>query len=327
MVEISKLDGCHVLVTGATGLIGSALVDTLLTATATCHVYATCRNLEQGKVRFARYDDCPRLHLLTYDVTLPLAGDTCYDYIIHAASPASPNSFSSQPVEVMMANILGVRHLLDYGLKHGMKRMLFVSSGEIYGEGDGRAFTEKDSGYIDCNTSRACYPTSKRAAETLCASYATEYHADVVIARLCHTYGPGFTDNDNRVYAQFLRNVLRGEDITLKSQGQQMRSWIYVADAVSAILHILLKGEKGEAYNVANPQSCITIRQLAELTASLAGRKVHLDIPQDDLHQGNTTPITCATFSTEKLQALGWQPQYSMEEGLRQTLATLMSAE
>ena len=327
MVEVSALNGCNVLITGATGLIGSALVDALLTISANCHVYATCRNPEQGKLRFSRHNGNPLFHLLSYDVTQPLAGDIRYDYIIHAASPASPNSFSSQPIEVMMANILGVRHLLDYGTKHAMKRMLFVSSGEIYGEGDGSAFTEKDSGYIDCNTSRACYPTSKRAAETLCASYVTEHNADVVIARLCHTYGPGFTNNDNRVYAQFLRNVLRGEDITLKSLGLQMRSWIYVADAVSGILHILLKGEKGEAYNVANPQSCITIRQLAELTASLAGRKVVFDIPQDDLHQGNTTPITCATFSIEKLQALGWQPQYSVEEGLRQTLTTLKSVE
>lgn len=327
MVEISKLNGCNVLVTGATGLIGSALVETLLSSSATCHVYAACRNVEQATTRFVSYDDCQRFHLLNYDVTLPLTGDTCFDYIIHAASPASPNSFSQHPVEVMTANFLGVKHLLDYGMKHAMKRMLFVSSGEIYGEGDGHAFSEKDSGYIDCNSPRACYPTSKRAAETLCASYVAEYGTDVVIARLCHTYGPCFTEKDNRVYAQFLRNVMRGEDITLRSQGLQMRSWIYIADAVSGILHVLLKGEKGEAYNVANPQSCITIRQLAELTASLAGRKVVFDIPKDDLYQGNTTPISCATFSTKKLQTLGWQPQYSMEEGLRQTLAILGLAE
>ena len=327
MVEISELNGCNVLVTGATGLIGSALVETLLTTSTTCHVYAACRNVEQGKSRFAPHNNCQRFHLLNYDVTQPLMGDICFDYIIHAASPASPNSFSQYPVEVMTANFLGVKHLLDYGMKHDMKRLLFVSSGEIYGEGDGHAFSEKDSGYINCNSPRACYPSSKRAAETLCASYVSEYGTDIVIARLCHTYGPYFTKNDNRVYAQFLRNVIRGEDITLKSQGMQMRSWIYISDAISGILHILLKGEKGEAYNVANPQSCITIRQMAELTASLAGRKVVFDIPKDDLYQGNTTPISCATFSTKKLQTLGWQPQYSMEEGLRKTLAILRLAE
>lgn len=313
----------NVLVTGATGLIGSALVEALLACDG-CEVWAACRNLPAARRRFSRLLASPRLHLLAYDVTKPLQGDAVFDYIIHAASPASPNRFTSQPVEVMMANILGVRNLLDYGLAHGMHRMLFVSSGEVYGEGDGTPFRETDSGYIDCNTPRACYPSSKRAAETLCAAYGAEHGADVVIARLCHTYGPGFTDTDNRVYAQFLRNVLDGHDIVLKSSGMQRRSWIYVADAVSALLHILAKGQRGEAYNVAHPDSCITIRQLAEQVAALAGRQVRFDIPQDD-SGGNTTPISCATFSIEKLAALGWQPQYSMEDGLRATMAALQS--
>lgn len=319
---MAEVNSRSILVTGATGLIGSALVESLVIQND-IDVYAACRNIDTARKKFGHLLSQPRLHLLTYDVTSPLSGDTIYDYIIHAASPASPNSFSAQPVEVMMANILGVKNLLDYGLSHRMKRLLFVSTGEIYGEGDGTPFIETDSGYIDCNSPRACYPSSKRAAETLCASYVAEHEADVVIARLCHTYGPGFTEKDNRVYAQFLRNVLRGEDIVLKSSGLQMRSWIYVADAVSAILKILWKGEKGEAYNVANPESCITIRQLAELIASLAGRQVKIEIPQDTA-QGNTTPISCAMFSINKIQKLGWQPHYSMEEGLRQTMTTLI---
>ena len=317
---MAEIGSSNILVTGSTGLIGSALVEELLTKTD-CNVWAACRHIQTARQKFSHLTSSPRLHLLSYDVVCPLVGDTVYDYIIHAASPASPNAFSSQPVEVMMANILGVKHLLDYGLQHQMKRFLYISSGEIYGEGDGTPFKERDCGYIDCNSSRACYPSSKRAAETLCASYVAEHQADVVIARLCHTYGPGFTEKDNRVYAQFLRNVLNGEDIILKSNGMQMRSWIYVADAVSAILHILRKGEQGEAYNVANPNSCVTIRQLAEMTASLA-RQVKFDIPQDDT-RGNTTPITCATFSIDKLKALGWQPRYSLEEGLRQTISIL----
>jgi nucleoside-diphosphate-sugar epimerase len=324
MVEVSRLNNCNVLVTGAAGLLGSALVEALLQQT-TCQVYAACRNLTSAYQRFSHQANNPRLHFLEYDVSFPLTGNICYGYIVHAASPASPNSFSQQPVEVMMANILGTKHLLDYGRTHQLKRMLFISSGEVYGEGDSLPFKETDSGYIDCNTPRACYPSSKRAAETLCAAYGAEYGVDVVIARLCHTYGPGFTEKDNRVYAQFLRNVLQGEDIVLKSWGLQMRSWIYVEDAVNAILHILLKGERGEAYNVANPASCITIRQLAELIAHQAGKKVRLDIPAE-ANQGNTTPITCATISIDKLKALGWVPRYNMEDGLRKTLATLTAA-
>lgn len=323
MVEISALNGSAILITGATGLIGSELVETLLTATD-CEVYATCRQKDTAQQRFQHILPHPRLHLLTYDVTQPLETDIRFDYIIHAASPASPASFSQYPVEVMMANILGVRHLLDYGQRHQMKRMLFISSGEIYGEGDGTPFQEHDSGYIDSLSPRACYPSSKRAAETLCAAYVAEKNVDVVIARLCHTYGPGFTEKDNRVYAQFLRNVLRGEDIVMKSAGRQMRSWIYVQDAVDAILTLLLKGEKGEAYNVADAQSCITIRSLAEKIAALADRQVIIDIPQDAT-QGNTTPISCATFATKKIEALGWKPRYTIDEGLRQTLQRLQN--
>lgn len=325
MVEISALNGSTILITGATGLIGSALVETLLNATDS-EIYATCRQQVTSQQRIQHMLPHPRLHLLTYDVTQPLATDICFDYIIHAASPASPASFSQYPIEVMMANIMGVKHLLDYGLHHNMKRMLFISSGEVYGEGDGTPFQEQDSGYIDCLSPRACYPSSKRAAETLCASYVAEKDADVVIARLCHTYGPNFTEKDNRVFAQFLRNVLQGEDIVLKSEGRQLRSWIYVEDAINAILTLLLKGEKGEAYNVADAQSCITIRSLAEKIASLADRQVRFDIPHDAT-LGNTTPISCATFSTNKIESLGWRPRYNIDEGLRKTLHRLQNQE
>ena len=242
------------------------------------------------------------------------------DYIIDAASNASPNFFSREPVEVMKANINGVSHLIEYGLRHRMKRMVYVSSGEIYGEGDGSEFTEKSSGYVDCASVRACYPSSKRAAETLCMAYGAEYDADVVIARLSHTYGPGFTESDNRVYAQFIRNVLRGEDIVLKSKGEAFRSWLYVVDAAYAILRLLLDGERGNAYNVAHSESNISIRQLAELIARKANRKVVFDIPEEDAQQGNTTPITKATFNTDKLKALGWRPLFDVEEGFGHTL-------
>ncbi len=179
-------------------------------------------------------------------------------------------------------------------------------------------FTEQSSGYLDCTNPRACYPSSKRAAETLCVAYAAEYGADVVIARPCHTYGPYFTESDNRVYAQFIRNLLAGEDLVLKSRGEQFRSWLYVVDCAFALLTILLRGCKGEAYNVADEQANITIRQLAELLAEAEGRQVVFDIDETN---GNTTPITRAVFSTEKLARLGWQSRTPIAEGLAHTLA------
>ena len=316
--DLTNLRHKRILVTGATGLIGGCLVDVLMHSDSLCQVFAMGRNETRAQKRFADYWNTARFHFISGDVTMPLPCNETFDYIIHAASNASPNFFKEKPVEVIQSNIMGVEQLMQYGLSHGMQRMLYVSSGEVYGEGHGKAFTETDSGYVDCATPRACYPSSKRAAETLCVAYAAEYGADVVIARPCHTYGPYFTESDNRVYAQFIRNLLDGKDIVMKSRGEQYRSWLYVVDAVFALLTILLKGAKSEAYNVADEQSDITIRELAELLAAAENKKVVFDI---DEANGNTTPITRATFSTEKLARLGWRPRTTIAEGLAHTLA------
>lgn len=327
-LDLSALKGCNILVTGATGLIGGCLVDVLMRSPhGPCHVYALGRNAERAARRFADYRDTDCFHFMQGDVTRPLAGSVTFDYIIHAASNASPNFFSEKPVEVIQSNIRGVENLVEYGLAHGMRRLLYVSSGEIYGEGDGRPFSETDSGYVDCATPRACYPSSKRAAETLCAAYVAEYGADIVTARPCHTYGPYFTESDNRAYAQFIRSLLAGRDIVLQSPGQQYRSWLYVVDCAFALLTILLRGSRGEAYNVADDRSCVTIRELAKRLAEAEGRKVVLPAEATattapgGAPAGNTTPITRATFVTEKLARLGWRPLTPLAEALTHTLA------
>ena len=227
----------NVLITGATGLIGGCLTDILIQFSE-CEVYALGRNRQRAEQRFQQYWNNPHFHFLEHDICTPLDCSVDFHYIIHAASNASPNFFMQKPVEVMRANLEGLSHLVEYGLQHHMQRMVYVSSGEIYGEGDGSVFTEESSGYIDILSPRACYPSSKRAAETLCASYNQEYQTQITIARPCHTYGPYFTESDNRVFAQFIRNVLHDEDIVMKSVGTQYRSWIYVVDCAAAILSI-----------------------------------------------------------------------------------------
>lgn len=315
-----KLSGCNILVTGATGLIGGCLVEALMmNPNRDYHVYASGRNEERARKRFAAFADDEAFHFIRYDVMKPLDSEVRFDYIIHAASNASPNFFAQKPVEVIKSNIDGVANLMEYGLTHGMKRFLYVSSGEVYGEGDGRVFTEDYSGYVDCTKPRSCYPTSKRAAETLCVSYAAEYGADVVIARPCHVYGPHFTEQDNRVYAQFIRNVLRGEDIVMKSTGEQFRSWCYVVDCASALLHILLKGGSGEAYNIADANSNISIRELAETIAKIGGKKVVIDVPNTDEQKGFNV-VTKSIFATDKLELLGWRAQSNMLDGLNHTI-------
>ena len=321
-----KLSGTNILITGATGLIGSTLVEVLMSNPQRDYaVYATGRNVERAKKRFEDYLSLKSFHFLEYNVMTSLQSQVQFDYIIHAASNASPNAFSKTPVEIVKANILGVSNLIEYGLYHGMKRFLYISSGEVYGEGDGRVLNEDYSGYVDCLNPRSCYPSSKRAAETLCASYALEYGVDVVIARPCHIYGPNFTESDNRVYAQFIRNILKGENIIMKSSGEQIRSWCYSVDCAAALLFILLKGESGNAYNIADSDSIQTIKQLAEMLASIGKTEVVMEVPSETEKRG-FNPVTKSVFSVDKLKELGWNVSDNMSEKMRKTVEHLKNS-
>lgn len=317
-----KLSGCNILVTGATGLIGSCLVDMLMdNPHRDYQVYALGRNEKRAAARFSQYIEDSVFHFIQGDVTRPLESNVPFHYIIHAASNGSPNFFVNKPVEVMKSNLFGVANLMEYGLTHGIKRFLYVSTGEVYGQNEAELLDESSYGYVDILNTRSCYPSSKRAAETLAMCYAGEYGADVVVARPCHTYGPNFTESDNRVYAQFIRNVLNGEDIVLKSAGTQYRSWCYVEDCVAALLYILLKGKNGEAYNIADKNSVVTIRELAEMIARIAGRKVVIQVATEN-EKKEFTPIKHAVFDTSKLESLGWQVTGTMEEKLRRMIKT-----
>ena len=323
--DMSVLSGSNILITGGTGLVGACLVELLLLNADEYNfqVYVGCRNQENGKKRFSEYIYTSRLHFFILDVIYPVRSKLRFDYIIHAASNASPSFFTTDPVGTIKSNILGVCNLIDYGKNHGLKRFVYVSSGEIYGEGCKDKWTESDSGYVDPMSIRACYPSSKRAAETLCVAYAFQYGIETVVARLCHTFGPYFTEHDNRVYAQFIRNVLSNESIVLKSRGEQYRSWLYVVDAAVAILYIMLCGENMQAYNVADAKNNITIRELAEIISSVSGKELVLDLSAKNMVCD--TSIMKATFDTCKLEALGWKAIYDVETGIRHTLNSLSS--
>ena len=311
------LSGKNILITGATGLICSTLVETLMSHEGLdYHVYASGRSEAKVNAVFAKYVYNPYFHFLKHDVREPLKSDITFHVIIAGAGVASPQLYATDPISVMKSNFDGVDNLLSYGVNHGLEKFLYISSGEIYGEGDGRVFTEEYSGYVNCATLRACYPSAKRASETLCIAYGHQYGIDIRIARPCHIYGPNFNDSDKRVYAQFIRNILAGENIVMKSTGVQYRSWCYVVDCASAILHILLKGENGQAYNIADESSNITIKELAEMIASIGEKEVVVDLPSD-VEKIGFNVVTKSLFSTEKLQTLGWNVSGCMRDKMK----------
>lgn len=327
--SLSPLKGARILITGATGLVGGCLTDLLDEASRRfglgLTLFPMCRDVKRAEARFAH---CEKVCPLAGDVTGRLPDLPEADFIVHAASNAHPLAFSADPVGTMRANIFGTMNLLEVLRAQGHGRLLFLSTGEIYGENplvrDG--FSEEDFGRVDPMNPRSCYPESKRAAETLCASYARQYGVDALAARLCYVYGPTVTSSNSRADAQFLRKALAGEDIVLKSAGAQVRSYCYAADAASALVLLLQRGRAGQAYNVANRSSVHSIREYAQTLARLAGVSVTFDLPPEAERQGYST-VTRAVQNPAKLEALGWRPLFSLEEGLARTLRILTEGE
>lgn len=318
------LAGKRFLVTGATGLIGSFMVDALLALDRDVTVYAAGRSAEGMRRRFGDRMDDPRFRYVPYDATKPVQFDFDADYVVHAACSAHPMAYATDPVGIMQANVFGTMQLLEYMRTQPGARMIFLSTGETYGENPNlpEGFRETDHGYIDPVNPRSCYPESKRAAETLCACYAAQYGVHAQVARLCHVYGPTMTPVNSRADAQFLRNALDGRDIVMKSTGAQVRSWCYVADAISGILTLLERGEKGGATNVANRHSVNSIREYAQTLADVGGVQLTFDLPPA-VERAGYTKITRAVLNPEKLEGLGWSARYDLRTGLEHTYQCL----
>lgn len=325
IVGIEKLFGKSIVITGATGTIGSFVADALIRLnkknTAGIQIYLAGRNMEKLNNQF---EGCDNISFLQYDMSSPIGFDVPVDYIIHAAGNAHPAAFNASPVGTIIGNIESTFKLLEYLRKHHGKRLLYVSSGEVYGQGDISvdSFEEEYVGYVDILSPRSCYPLSKRTTENLCESYWKQYGIETVIVRPCHTYGPCMTTTDNRAHVQFFRNALAGESIELKSAGNQMRSYNYVGDCAAALLTVLVNGDSGDAYNLANPNSELTIAQLAGKIAEAGNQKVVFKDPSS-IDIANRSPVAKQVLSPRKLEALGWTPAFSIEEGIWHTLNIL----
>jgi len=324
------LKGSSIVVSGATGLIGSCFVDSLMALNVQkglgCKVYALGRSAAKASERFSQYEGDPLFEFVSHDINLPLeipeAGEV--GYVIHLASNTHPVAYATEPVSTITTNIFGTRNLLEFARNHSARRFAFASSNEVYGEnrGDTELFDEKYCGYIDSNTLRAGYPESKRCGEALCQAYARQYGLDVVIPRFTRSFGPTLLSSDTKALSQFLRNALNGEDIVLKSAGTQFYSYTYVADAVAGLFYVLLKGESGEAYNISDESCDITLRDLAKTIAGLCGTSVRFEIP-NAVESAGFSKATKARLDSSKLRSLGWSAAYPITPALSRTLQVL----
>lgn len=319
-LDLSPLDGKCILVAGASGMLGSCIVD-LLRSSGRRRVIAMGRNSLAAEERFGPADDT--YFFCRQDVAEPVAElSERADVIVHAASSADPASMAADPVGTLLANVQGTKNLLNYGLSHGMERFLFVSSGEVYGQPDGGMddFTEDYCGPLDLSSPRSCYPEGKRAAEVLCQSYVSQYGVDAVIVRPCHLFGPTMTRRDSRAVSEFLWSAADGWDVVMKSAGLLERSHCYVTDAAMGLLTALIKGERGAAYNIADRRYQMRIRDFAQQAAQAGGCQVVCETP-GELERKGYSQTRRAVLDASRLEALGWRPQ--VKDGIPETVDIL----
>lgn len=326
-LDWERFAGKTILVTGGAGFLASHMVETLLHLNETralgCHVICLARDSKKAKTRFAHHSSRSDLSYLISDVAEPFETPNRCDFIIHAASHASPRFYGTDPVGVMSANLKGTSKLLDLARQWQSEGFLLFSSGEVYGQVDPAKIptSENDYGYIDILNPRSCYAESKRAAETLTVCHATQYGTRAVIVRPFHTYGPGISLDDGRVFADFVRDAVNGKNISLHGDGKAVRAFCYTRDAISGFFTALLKGENSQAYNVGNPNAAISIGDLADLVVNLVPELgISVDRQGTQASGYMTSPIQINSPDIGKISALGWTPTVLPAEGFFRTI-------
>ena len=330
-----EIKGKRFLVTGATGLVGSLFVKTLLQGNRElgldCIVVAVVRNPDKAKDIFADYLDDEKLSFVVCDLaTDSIKTEETIDYIVHAAAVTTSKDMVTYPVDNIMISVLGTRNVLEFAREHAVKSVVYLSSMEVYGQlfVTDHKIKEDELGYVDLAAARSCYPEGKRMCECLCNAYATQYGVNVMSARLAQTFGPGILKNENRVFAQFAKSAISGTDIVLHTKGESEGNYVYTMDAICAIAILLLRGEKGQAYNVSNVESHMTIAEMGEMVATkVAGGRIKLvfDIPEDADKLGYA-PTTKMHLDNSKMCALGWTPRVSLQQTYERLIAYMCEA-
>ncbi|MCM1528608.1 MAG: NAD-dependent epimerase/dehydratase family protein [Alistipes sp.] len=333
-INWDKLRDSSIVISGATGLIGSFLIDTIMyrnrNSGLNCKIYALGRSSAKAESRFSEYISDDSFEFVQCDICkaedIVIDGDV--DYVFHAASNTHPVAYASDPIGTITVNVIGLQSLLEFARQHNVKRFLFASSNEIYGEnrGDSEKFSEDYCGYINSNTLRAGYPESKRVSEALCQAYIKQYGMDIVIPRLTRSFGATMLNTDTKAVSQFIKKGVNREDIVLKSKGDQFYSFTYVPDAVTGVLYCLTEALCGEAYNISTESCDITLRDLAQLIADYAGTRVIFDIP-DETEALGFSKVTKAILDSSKLKKIGWTPYFDIKTGIEHTIEIMRAME
>lgn len=326
-----KLKGKKVFISGASGFLPAYLVYIFLALNDRLgfgiSVVGLVRNGDKGRKRFENYLHRSDFSLVVQDVSEPILYTENVDFVIHAASQASPKFYGSDPVGTLKANVLGTLNLLEWAKKSKAGRFMYFSSSEVYGSlpQDKIPTREEDYGYLDPTNVRSCYAESKRMGETICTSWTHQYGLSTIIVRPFHTYGPGMDLDDGRVYADFIANIVRNEDITMKSDGSATRAFCYISDATEGFLRVLLDGETGQAYNVGNDQGVASILQLAEQLITLFPDK-KLKINRFQIQSSNYIPSFVSRNIPEisKIRKLGWIPETPIDKGFFRTIQSYL---
>lgn len=320
-VPWEELDGSHVVITGATGLVGGMLARAILARNDATGARTTLtlpvRNLPKA---IALFGDRPDLRLVPWDAESPDAVSLGSDpssatpvFIVHCASNTDSRRMLAEPVNTILATVEGTRSMLELARRTGA-RLCFVSSMEVYGAGSPDPVDETCGGALDAMSVRSCYPQAKQLAETLCASYASQFGVSACVARLAQSFGPGIAPTDRRVFAEFARCCEEGRDIALLTDGSKSNMYVYTADAVAALLTLVVRGEAGEAYNVANPETFCSVWQMARMVADAFGRNTQVTRVVDEEAARRYAVSGRIWLATNKICALGWHPTRDLRD-------------
>lgn len=311
-----------VLVTGATGLLGSQAVKAFLCCNrlydTKIHVIAFCRCAENAQKAFGELKRRDHFDIVIGDIKQPLNIDCGVDYIMHAAGiTGNSKNHVVHPTVTINTAVLGTHNALEFAVKNNICGMVYFSSWEIYGVTDPAkdCIYEEDYGYVDLMQPRNSHKESKRLCENMCLAYNKEFNVPVSIGRIPLTFGPGVREVDNRVFAQFARSVIHKQDIVLKTTGETLRNHCYIRDALWALILLMVKGARGEAYNIVNPDTAVTIIDMAKMVAGLfKDSKVNVRIELDDPAKYGYNPTLKCLLNADKLQNLGWKPEVGIRD-------------